>query len=829
MLFQPNHTFLAAQALTTQAPPAPIPADPPQALPEAPDYPLARALPAKSSPDEPDIQADTQTLLGGHLTLDGNVLITYGDRTLEADHVEYDRQTGNVEATGHLVVNGGPNQEHIAASHGILNLNTQNGRFYDVTGSVGIKTKGTGTSRQIVYTNDTPFTFTGQLVIKSGPRDYDIYEGTVTSCALPKPDWLLSAAHFNVEGDRAKARNSIFRVINVPLLYLPYVTHSTDAQSRQSGFFIPTISQSSTKGLILGEEVYLVINRSTDLTLGAEYYSLRGWSQSATFRFRGRGDDFLRTHYSGLLDRFKGAANQGGEDFIVEGRHDVDPETRLIVNAEYLSSFTYREAFSDNFNQAVSTDVLSTVFADHEHNGYDASFYFDRYQGLKTIAIVNADGSVTPGAQVRIFHAPSLDLSSVDRALGHSGLTFDFDLDAAGLKRVQPNFQTSGITERLDARAELAYPLSDGAWHFRPSVAVRDTYYSRSRATPTAPGAVPVESINDLNRSDVEVTLDARPPVIERTFDSGPVEHLFHTDVTHTIEPELTYRYVTGINHFLTTLRFDDRDVLSDTNEFEYGVTQRLFLRPRARKKPCNSESVAVENPLLGDLTSGVTEPGNNSIRPKPGCGTREWITWRVTQKYFFDPTFGGAIQNGRRNIFDTTLDFSGIAFLTEPRNISPLLSRLRVRASEKVDFEWDADYDTGAKKFTSYNVFADAHEGPAFAGLSFARLNAPGRAYSEGVSSSVSNFTQMRVLLGYGEPTKAGLSVGGSAGFDLIADALQYASIQTSYNFDCCGFAIEYRKYELGSVRNESVYRFNITLANIGTAGNLKRAERLF
>jgi LPS-assembly protein len=120
-------------------------------------------------------------------------------------------------------------------------------------------------------------------------------------------------------------------------------------------------------------------------------------------------------------------------------------------------------------------------------------------------------------------------------------------------------------------------------------------------------------------------------------------------------------------------------------------------------------------------------------------------------------------------------------------------------------------------------------HEGPAFAGLSYARLNAPGRAYSEGVSSSTSNFTQMRVLLGYGEPTKPGLSVGGNAGFDLISDALQYASIQTSYNFDCCGFAVEYRKYELGSVRNESVYRFNITLANIGTAGNLKRAERLF
>ena len=53
--------------------------------------------------------------------------------------------------------------------------------------------------------------------------------------------------------------------------------------------------------------------------------------------------------------------------------------------------------------------------------------------------------------------------------------------------------------------------------------------------------------------------------------------------------------------------------------------------------------------------------------------------------------------------------------------------------------------------------------------------------------------------------------------------------AIQASYNFDCCGFSVEYRKYELGSVRNENAYRFNLSLANIGTAGNLKRAERLF
>ena len=183
-------------------------------------------------------------------------------------------------------------------------------------------------------------------------------------------------------------------------------------------------------------------------------------------------------------------------------------------------------------------------------------------------------------------------------------------------------------------------------------------------------------------------------------------------------------------------------------------------------------------------------------------------------------------------------MSLSGVAFLTEPRNISPLVSRLRVRTSGHTDAEWDFDYDTGASKFTSNNVYFDAHEGPVFGGVSYARLNAPGRFATEIidtnsnaslVTSPVSNFSQLRLLLGYGVPTKPGLAVGTNVGLDLIGGAVQYAAVQTSYNWNCCGLAVEYRKFDLGTVRDENAYRFNFTLANIGSAGNIRRTERLF
>lgn len=816
-----SHPQLRAQELTTQATPAASLPDGPDA---APPYPEAVVIPPADHTAAVVMESDTQSKTGDRYVLDGNVVITYGDRRVEADHIEYDSATGELEATGHLKATGGANDESISASHGTINLIKQTGRFYDVSGSVGLKASG----HKVVYANGQPFLFTGRVVVKRGPQQYEVYDGTVTSCQLQHPDWLLYAGEFKVNGQIATAHNSVFRLFNIPLLYMPYVTHPVNTEGRQSGFMIPVIGESSTKGLILGEQIYFAINRSTDLTVGAEYFSQRGWSQSATFHYRGLGSDFVTARYSGLLDRgyYSGGqyVNQGGQDVAFSGRHDFSPRTRIVGDMEYLSSYAYREAFTENFNQAVSTDILSIAYGVHEADGFASDVRADRYQGLKRVAVpATPTTPAVPAQEVRLFHAPTVEMTSTDHVLGHSGVLWDFEGSAAGLKRVQPDFVSAGVTERFDFHPEIAYPLELGAWRFLPSLAVRETLYSRSLKLPeNVDLAQPsVEHRGGLSRSDVEAQVDIRPPAIERTFDSNFVERVFGHDLRHTIEPELKYRYVAGIDDFLHVLRFDDIDIASDTNELQYGVTQRLFLRPaKGRASPCaakarNADQTDDEN---ADAATGTA-----------GCGSREWISWRLTQKYFFDKNFGGAVVDGRRNIFDTTLNLSGVAFLTEARNISPLISRLRVRTSAKMDVEWDFDLDTGAKKFTSNNVLLDLHEGSMFGGLSYARLNAPGRSYTQGASSLTSDFNQLRLLLGYGSPSRAGLGIAANVGLDLSLGSVQYGALQTSYNWDCCGFSVEYRKYELGSVRNENAYRFNFTLANIGTAGNLRRAERLF
>lgn len=869
-LFAVFHPHLSAQAITTYAPASGQGAGVGGEAPgEQESYPEAVPVGPLQAGDVVGIESNRQSVRDKVYLLDGAVDITYQDRELRADHVEYDSGTGEVTASGHLVLTGGLNNERLSASHGNFNLKTGTGRFFDVSGTVGMTPPRAGTVTKI-YENGNPFLFTGRMVVKTGPESYDLYEGSVTSCLLPKPDWLLTANHFSVADGMAKGYGSTFHLLGLPMLWLPYVTHPTDPETRQSGFMIPSPGESSTKGLTLEEQFYLVLNRSMDLMLGATYYSSIGWAQDAVFRYRGPGLDFVKFRYSGLLDKRSPAdaqGNQGGEDALISARHDFAADTRFAMEVEYLSSYIYREAFTDNFNQAVTSDIVSTAYLTHATKGFEFAALADRYQGIKLIA-----QGTTPEQQVHILHTPTFSLATTEHRFGSSGLEWSLDSSVSGLKRAQSNFASGGVVERVDVHPTASLPFSAGGWRLIPEVGLEETAYSRSEVPVTAATQQPQQSLSGLSRSDVEFSMAVRTPVIERTFMPKRFNGLLGSELKHTVELESTYRVRKGINDFRDVLRFDALDVVADTDELEYGATQRLFRRRKAKMScvpqvdqavtaglPDAPDAAQMEGGLNPDPTLSVgNEEGADGSRES--CQEDELISWRLTQKAFFDPNFGGAVVDGRRNLFDTTLGLSGVAFLTEARNISPLISRLRFRSSAHTDFEWDFDFDTGSKRFTSNNVFIDLHaQNGVFGALSYARLDAPGRFFTEsvvdatttGVTTAVSDFNQLRVLVGFGSPVKPGFSMAANSGIDLKSiygatgtvtastglvttttvypALLQYATVETNYNWNCCGFSVEYRKFELGSVRNEGSYKFNLTLANIGTAGNLRKAERLF
>ena len=66
---------------------------------------------------------------------------------------------------------------------------------------------------------------------------------------------------------------------------------------------IPEMGHTSQKGYVLGDSVYWAPLDWMDVTLGAEYYSERGWSQKGELRARPWEGAEFSASYFGVIDR----------------------------------------------------------------------------------------------------------------------------------------------------------------------------------------------------------------------------------------------------------------------------------------------------------------------------------------------------------------------------------------------------------------------------------------------------------------------------------------------------------------------------------------------
>ena len=760
------------------------------------------------------IRAREQEKAGDVYTLRGDVEIEFRSYVVRADYISYDAASGEITAEGNVTLSGGAHDEHISASRGRYNVRTETGEFRDVVATTGARFRG----RNVTLTSSSPFAFTGERVEKIGRSRYVVHNGSVTSCELPNPIWTFNAQKVVLEvGDKARIVNSTFRVKNVPILYLPFASHPVDELGRQSGFLVPSFGQSSRKGTILGESVYWAINRSMDATLGAEYYSERGWAQMGQFRARPSDRSYVDFNYFGVLDRgvLQNTAtglrlvDQGGQDIHLDGETALPWGFRGVANLNYLSSYIFRLAFTEAFSETVNSEVKSLAFASRTRQGYFLNARFARYQNFQ---------SIEPGDVIKILHTPGVDLGSVERPLV-GRLHWSFDAALEGVSRSEPRFITNDFVPRVDVHPRLSLPVFHRRWTVRSELGLRNTYYAQRRL-PNADVGLPVD--DPVNRRTIEFGMEMRPPTLGRIFEKEIAGHR----VKHTIEPRVNYRVVKGVENFANIIRFDERDILADTNEFEFALLNRVY----AKSKPTNPECARTA-PQEQEQSSSRAEAAPLCSLEEERGRVREVLSWELRQQYFLDEDFGGAVIAGKRNVLTTSAMFTGIAFLTEARRWSPLVSELRVRAGENADAEWQLDIDHVHGRLNSSTAFVNYRLGYFFLGGSHAFLRTPGEIFTNTPTPlpAPDRFNQFRALVGYGSPSKRGLSLAANVGVDVNFEFLQYGAAQLGWNWSCCGVAAEYRRFALGSVRNENQVRFAFTLANIGTFGNLRRRERLF
>ena len=718
------------------------------------------------------IKADSQEKTGDLYHLEGHAEIVDGDMHLTADRMDYNEAAGDVVANGNIHFSRVGHNEDIWANRANYNVRDESGKFFVVVGIVG----GLMKTRTAVLTTTNPFFFEAERVDRVDSNTYHVVNAKITVCSLPDPTWTFETPDATVHPDvSAVLHHPKLRVLKHTVFYFPYFYRSLARVPRNSGFLSPAFGNSSTLGVFFGDSFFWAINRSMDAEIGGDYLSARGLSERATFRMRPGGGSYLNVSYFGVEDRGVGSppVNQGGRTARAEGVDLLPYGFRGVLDVNYLSSLTFRQAFTQTYNEAVNSEV---------HTIGSLTKNFDSLSFNTSFSNLEDFQSTTPNDTVTIHQLPQVELSSVERPLWEgSPLYVSWDASAGLVSRSEPNPSggaalTTSAMARLEFNPRITLPLHWEGFNLTPTFGYHAQHYGNQGEA----GNVIGQALN-RNIGDISVELDL--PSLSKVFPNAG--RLYSGALKHVIEPKVIYRYVTGVDDFADTILFDEGDLLTNTNQLEYSITNRLF------------------------------------AKRLPGSPAQEVLSWELKQQYYFDPTFGNALQPGQRNVFLSTLDFSGNSFLDVPKQFSPIVSILRFRPFSHYDLEFREDYDTTAHRFTNGGLMVNANWGQAFGSVSQFLVR------STAVLSPPSD--QIHFTLGYGKLARAGLSAVFTAAYDVRAGYMQYSAFQVSYNNNCCGISVEYRRFALGPVRNENQYRIAFSLANIGTFGNMKKQERLF
>jgi LPS-assembly protein len=743
----------------------------------------------------------------------GNVDVRYGIYRLQADKITIIEAENKIIAEGSVIFDQGDDQR-ITGARGVWNYKTKLGSFEESTGFTNQTNDGT-----VIY-------FTAERVERVGLEEVVVTRGQFTACEDSIPQWSFTADEARITAnDKVKLKNPKFRVRNVPIAVFPYISIPIKERDRASGFLTPTFGFSPSKGARLSGAYYQTLGRSADVTLRGDLYSSRGIGFGADVRTRANSRSYLDLGFYVVKDRILGAKedaehpDQGGSLVYAQGVQYFQNGFTAAADVRLTSSLAFRQVFSDGIQQIISPIEVSQAFVNKSWDNYTLNL-------LARSSVISI-----PNVRVKTRNLPSVNFDKRPSQLSFfKPAYFSFKTSLEGVSRREEvddvnlyRSQTGGdptvspaLGQRFDVHPQVTLPLNTKYFNFTATAGTRVTYYSNS--------------FNDMRQvvgRDVirkygEFEFDVRPVALARNFYGKSDAFRFR----HVIEPFATYRFVKGVNNFNKIIRFDYADTVTDTNEIEFGVTNRIYTRKFTEAVSEAAQKQLSENP--------ATTKSALSVQPY------ELFSLTVRGKYFFDKTFGGALIPGRRNQIEPITALSFYTFGGVPRRFSPLNvdATYRPRRTIFVNTRMDFGVQGGGLRAISAAVGFDTKLVKLFQTFYYTRAvtlipSLQQYADASGKEAGTLRGSQWSPSVFLGNRDK-GFYGGTSLFFDFENTRTQQrgspliSSLYTvGYAGDCCAVTMQYYTYDVG-IRRENRAVFSFRLNGIGTFGTQQFGQGL-
>jgi LPS-assembly protein len=515
----------------------------PVAVAQAPPVPPAPVVVPTAGGDV-TVVADRLEQIGPDnlLVATGNVEITRGVARLMADRVEINRETGDAVAQGRVVFYDGEDQ--LTGRRIEYNLKT-----------------GTG----VVYAADARvapyYRISGERMDRLGESVYQVRRGVFTTCEDDPPSWSFrfGAGTADLE-DFVYGTDASFWVKGLPLIpFLPFFAAAI-RRERQTGFLIPKVGTSSSKGFFAETPFYWAINDSQDATIAPLVYERRGPGVDAEYRY------VLSTDQRGSMSGFavQEIARHDATRAVGSIRHTwaIAPGLDFKVDVNGVTDDDVLREYGDALTQRSSQRVESNVFLTRRWESWDFVANVFWYQDLTT------------RRPVELQRVPDISMLGVRQPVpGVPGLLYETD---ATLVHFLRDVGSDGT--RVDIHPRLSLPISPGGlFTVTPFVGGRLTAYDRTvtgyRNTRTVTGPIEVTSDDPRLRRLAEAGSDAEM-TLSRVYDAGG--RLGAEAFLHTIEPRVNYTWIGGEDKNRLPIWTEGVDRIEDTSRVTYSLTNRI-------------------------------------------------------------------------------------------------------------------------------------------------------------------------------------------------------------------------------------------------------------
>jgi LPS-assembly protein len=788
--------------------------DTPNINPISPQQDVTAPKPRKTSFEQEGgdgevvVYSEKQTVEGEEgkrvVTHSGNVDVHYGIYRLQADRIVIYEAENKIVAEGSVVFDQGDDQR-ITGAKGTWNYKTKLGFFEESTGFTNQTNDGT-----VIY-------FTADRVERVGLNEIVITNGKFTACEEAVPKWSFTAKEARIKtNDKLKLKNAKFRIKDIALLPLPYASIPIKERDRQSGFLTPTLGFSPNKGFRISSAYFQTLGRSADVTFRSDLYSSRGFGYGMDIRTRANSRSYLNFGFFAVKDRVLGHRadadhpDQGGSLIYADGVHYFQNGFTAAADVRLTSNLAFRQVFSDGIQQIISPIEVSQVFVNKSWDNYSLNL-------LARSQVISI-----PNVRIKTRNLPSVNFEKRPSMLSFlNPVYFSFKTSVEGVARREevddlglyrrttgsdPTI-TPALGQRFDVYPQLTLPIYTKYFNFTFTGAARVTYYSNS-----------FDNLRHVVGRDVirkygEFQFDVRPVALAKNYFGKDDKFKFR----HVIEPFLTYRYVRGVDNFNKIIRFDSMDTITDTNEIEFGVSNRIYTRRY-------TEAVTDEaQKLLQQKTAA--EKDSLSVQPY------EIFTFTVRGKYFFDTTFGGALIPGRRNQIEPITAMSFYTFGGVPRRFSPLSidATYRPRRTVFVNTRMDVGIQGDGLRAISATVGYDTRMLKIFQTFYYTRAvtlipSLAQYADANGREAGTLRGSQWSPSIMMGNRDR-GPYGGASLFFDFenrrgTGHSPLISSVFTiGYAYDCCSMALQYYTFNVGA-RNDNRVVFSFRLNGLGTFG---------